>query len=120
MPIERIDMSMYHDSGHWPFTKACRSQPHGRGWYHLKLAWEYRRRDQVVGWFFRLRCRRYGLHDDWSAWSRTLGLHDVCHWCGRVTEASESTKSSPLAQRLLRDFGLDEETPDQPVTPTSP
>lgn len=60
--VKRIDFVQYHGLDHWPFTRDCRQMPYGGGFYHLKLAWDYRRRDQVLKFWHHRRCRR-GIHE---------------------------------------------------------
>jgi hypothetical protein len=63
MTIKRVDFGCYHGLDHWPFTQRCRQMPYGGGFHHLRLAWDDRRRDQILKLWYRWRCRR-GVHVD--------------------------------------------------------
>lgn len=50
-----LDFSVFHPLDHWPWEKRC-SEFHG-GWrWHLKIAWHFRRREQVLWPWNRLLC----------------------------------------------------------------
>lgn len=75
--VKRVDFVRYHGLDHWPFTPSCRQMPYGGGFHHLKLAWDYRRRDQVFKFWHHRRCRR-GIHKD--------VLYSVGHHPGKKCE----------------------------------
>lgn len=79
--IEKADFADYHGLDHWPFTPACRQMPRGGGFYHLKLAWDYRRRDQLLKPWFLLRCR-WGKHQD-VLYSVGHNGGKMCWYCQR-------------------------------------
>lgn len=77
----KLDFVRYHGLDHWPFTRACRHMPYGGGFHHLILAWDYRRRDQVLKFWYHWRCRR-GKHEDVLY---SVGHHPgkMCSHCSR-------------------------------------
>ncbi len=61
-------MNKWKDSGarvhfldHWPFTRRCRSEPYGGGWFHLGLTWSARRKEVVFRLLYKILCQR-GRH----------------------------------------------------------
>lgn len=86
-----LNFSEFHATGdHWPFTAYCRTQ-YGGGRQHLRLAWEFHRRDQVLWPWHWLRCRtghhrmvkswrRTGQHEGWQGWQGAT----LCFYCGHV------------------------------------
>jgi hypothetical protein len=76
----RLDFVDYHGLDHWPFTRRCHSMPRGGGFYHLKLAWDYRRKDQAFRWFYLWRCRRLDRHVD-VLYSVGHNPGKECHYC---------------------------------------
>lgn len=79
-----LDFSGFHDLLHRPFTRECRSQP--GGWRrHLRLEWEYRRRDQVVGIIRRPLCW-VGRHE-WQVWKLVRGPGLEAALAGREVSA---------------------------------
>lgn len=71
----RLDFSQYHPLDHWPGTRRCRQ--HYGGWRgHLSMAWEYRRRDQVVGLFARWTTCLMGRHS-WRVWRFVRGIDEL-------------------------------------------
>jgi hypothetical protein len=102
--IKHLDFSGYHGLDHWPFTKSCRGMPKGGGFYHLKLAWDFRRRDQIFRWFYLLRCRWLDRHVD-VLYSVGHNPGKECHYCkrhGTLTPADieEMKKNWPMILRF--------------------
>lgn len=102
-----FDFSQWHPLDHWPGSARCR-QHFGSWQHHLVIAWEYRRRDQVVGWFARWTTCLLGRHHWWIARivhkreASDEGLflppkergapgdyRAVCSFCGKVRTATE-------------------------------
>lgn len=96
-----LDFSRYHPLDHWPGTRRCRE--HYGGWRnHLSMAWEYRRRDQVIGWFARWTRCLTGRHS-WQVWRRFGGIEEFrsknlgapgdykawCRYCHKRRTATE-------------------------------
>lgn len=89
--IRKLDFSQFHALDHWPWQCRRRSQEwaatssdgkgmYGGAWVHLKYAWQYRRRDEVVGWLRKPLCRR-GRHA-WIEWRDRLGTKgESCRYC---------------------------------------
>ena len=86
----RYDFSIWHPLDHWPGTRRCRSF-YG-GWRrHLVIAWQFHRRDQVVGLFTKQTTCRLGYHkiDVWVLTSTPIGSQPlptdrftaVCRYC---------------------------------------
>lgn len=69
--MPEFDFSMYHPLDHWPFTARCREH-YGGGRHHLRIAWAFRRRDQVYGWGLRWTTCLIGRHR-WDVWRRGGG-----------------------------------------------
>lgn len=98
----RLDFSQWHPLDHWPGTRRCRQ--HYGGWrHHLKIAWDYRRRDQVYGWFARWTTCLLDRHK-WSVWRRVRepgpriipretgapgDYTAMCRYCHRTRTATE-------------------------------
>jgi len=84
--IRLLDFSEFHPTGdHWPFTPYCRTF-YGGGRQHIALAWEYRRRDQLLAPWHWWQCRR-GHHRMMDGWRRDRLTMDMvaatwCHYCG--------------------------------------
>src|SRR3954462_6878425 len=80
--ISNLDFSKFHALDHWPFTPYCYEQPYGGGWYHMLLAWQYRRRDQLVGVFYRLLACPFGRHDMRTWWpADDRPAYAKCEFC---------------------------------------
>lgn len=72
----KIDFSQWHPLDHWPFTSRCRSF-HGGGRHHIKITWEFRRKDDLHRPLCKLGRHRYawiwqrdridGVMSDWEA-----------------------------------------------------
>lgn len=62
----RFDFSGFHPSDHWPGTVRCWRLPGGPV-RHLKVAWMFHRRDQVIRPFRRVLCCPFGRHR-WHVW----------------------------------------------------
>lgn len=83
--LKKLDFSQFHATGdHWPFTRYCRTQ-FGGGWHHLALAWEFRRRDELLAPWHRLRCRT-GHHSPVQGWRRSsldepMRPYKACVYC---------------------------------------
>jgi hypothetical protein len=83
-----LDFSIFHATGdHWPFTAYCRTM-YGGGRTHLKYAWEFHRRDQLLTPWHWFRCTVLKRHAMRSGWRRPT-LEDVmepytaCLDCGK-------------------------------------
>lgn len=64
--MAKLDFSQFHPLDHRPGDARCRA--HYGGWRrHLKLAWEFHRRDQVLGPIRRLLYCPLGRHR-WQVW----------------------------------------------------
>lgn len=98
----KLDFSQWHPLDHWPGTRRCRE--HYGGWRrHLTIAWEFHRRDQVVGWFARWTTCLMGRHS-WQVWRVVRRIDEfrqagkvgapgdykpVCRYCHRRRTATE-------------------------------
>lgn len=67
--LPELDFSQYHPLDHWPFSARCRDH-YGGGRHHLRIAWRFRRRDEVVGVFARVSTCVIGRHK-WQVWRRS-------------------------------------------------
>lgn len=67
----RLDFSQYHPLDHWPWSPRCHTF-YGGGRHHLIIAWQYRRRDEVIGVFARWTTCFIG-HHKWQVWRRGRG-----------------------------------------------
>lgn len=101
--MTKFDFSQFHPLDHWPFTARCREH-YGGGRHHLSIAWDFRRRDEVVGFFARWSTCVLGRHK-WRVWkrsqrpidqvigSRVMGepgdYRAVCAYCHRSRTATE-------------------------------
>lgn len=79
----KIDFSQFHPLDHWPGTRRC-GQFYG-GWRrHLRIAWEYHRREQVVNAaltpYQRIACR-LGRHHTHSWHTPDRGFLVMCTHC---------------------------------------
>lgn len=64
--MARLNFDKFHPLDHRPGDARCRA--HYGGWrQHLKLAWQFHRRDQVLGPIRRLACCPFGRHR-WRVW----------------------------------------------------
>lgn len=95
----RLDFSRFHDQFHRPFTRECYQQ-YGGPWHHLKLAWEFHRKDQVIRPFWKHTFCLIGKHKwvIWKTgntpwWSKELGkpsdYHPTCKYCSKTRVATE-------------------------------
>lgn len=92
----RLDFSQFHDLMHVPFSRHCRDlYPHGwkAGWHHLKLDWQFRRKDQLRVPLQKILCR-LDRHDVrvWYSGSKaegTLAVSPQCHFCDFTRLPSE-------------------------------
>jgi len=87
--VKHLDFSQFHALDHWPFTAYCRDQ-YGGGRHHLHLAWEYRRRDQLLGWWFMLTgCWLRGKHREqvWRSGDKAGVRCSYCSWTRTPSEA---------------------------------
>lgn len=98
----KFDFSQFHPLDHWPGTSRCRE--HYGGWRrHLVIAWQWHRRDQVVGWFARWTTCLADRHK-WAVFRlvrkpgprilpREIGAPGdytaLCRYCGRTRTATE-------------------------------
>ena len=73
--MPELDFSQFHPLDHWPYTERCRAH-YGGGRHHLRIAWDFRRREQVVGYFARWTTCVVGRHR-WRVWKRTMRLDDI-------------------------------------------
>lgn len=91
--VKRLDFSQFHPLDHWPFEHRC-GQFYGGGFHHLKIAWQYRRKEQLIHWIWKtLRlCRPLG--HQWVVFhQRDRGFFATCFPCGARREAtSEEVK----------------------------
>lgn len=62
LEFRELDFSQFHPLDHWPSSPRCWGL-YGSPWNHIVMTWQFRRREQVVGFFRRLigSCRR-GRH----------------------------------------------------------
>lgn len=88
-----LDFSQYHGLDHWPGTRHCRSLPGGTR-NHLRMTWDYRRRDQLLRPLHTAVLCRIGRHDD-EIWyrrdqaNRRDQVLPTCKHCYRVRLPSE-------------------------------
>lgn len=67
----KFDFSQFHPLDHWPYSPRCH-EFYGGGRHHLRLAWDIRRRDEVIGVFARFTTCLIGNHK-WRVWKRGRG-----------------------------------------------
>lgn len=108
--IERFDFSQYHGLDHWPFSPRCHNMPTGGGLYHLRLAWQQRRRGQAWRWFYLWRCRHFDKHVD-VLYSVGHNPGKECWYCKRLTSLTAADREQLKRNwpRSLRLPGGDDE-----------
>lgn len=88
VPVENLDFSQFHALDHWPWTRWCREQPYGGGWHHVKSTWQWRRRDQWFGWWFKITQCTFGKHEE-MFWRSPKGAWVGCRYCNWSRPPSE-------------------------------
>lgn len=105
----KLDFSEFHPTGdHWPYGRYCRGLP-GGGRRHLRLAWDFHRREQVIGWWRRPLFCTWGRHR-WQVWQRNDGaVRVLCIFCPATRLPSEADLDI-VASWPKMPFGGPEET----------
>lgn len=86
--VRKLDFSQFHPLDHWPFEVRC-YRFYGGPWHHLKIAWQLRRREELIHWFWKhLRlCRPLG--HQWNVfYMRGRGYWASCLPCGADRDAT--------------------------------
>jgi len=88
----KLDFSGFHPLDHWPWEQRCWSRQVQPGWstpfyggplHHLKIAWEYRRRDEIFGLLHKYLLCRFDKHMMTECWdSKTNKFSEFCAACG--------------------------------------
>lgn len=86
MEIKKLDFSQFHPLDHWPWQRRCWSRKVQYGWetqfyggpiHHMKLAWEFKWREQVL---YRP-LHTFGIHRFVTWHSDAKGYQTICEFC---------------------------------------
>lgn len=117
MSEKRLDFKQFHPLDHWPWERRCWSRKARPGWktpfyggplYHLRIAWEYKHRENLIDWWHRLVLCRLGHHRMTIAkYPRQKRRVRLCHSCGNPSVTQELPWRAQIDD-LIFDFGDDE------------